>query len=271
MNKTKNYTVMSNEHLKDKRLSLKAKGLLSVMLSLPDTWDYSISGLVAICKESETAVKSTLNELKSCGYLVVTKKMPDETESGRIEYVYDIFEHAKTGKQADKKQGVENLGVENLEVESLGVENVRQLSTKKSNTDKSNTDKSTTNKKKKEGTRAGYDEIINDYTENEELRSVLIEFVKMRKMMKKPPTNRALSLLLTSKKGLDGLASTDAEKIDIVQQSIMRSWLGFFPLKDDGSKPSAQSKKDSRNESSWEKTEEDIQDEEAWMKNIIVC
>lgn len=232
MNKTKNYTVMSNEHLKDKRLSLKAKGLLSVMLSLPDTWDYSISGLVAICKESETAVKSTLNELKSCGYLVVTKKMPNETESGRIEYVYDIFEKAQTGKQAVEKQGVENQGVENLGVENLGVENVRQLSTKESSTDKSNTDKSNTNNKKKEGKRAGYDEIINDYTDNAELRSSIVEFVKMRKMMKKPLTNRALSLLLTSKKGLDGLASTDAEKIDIVQQSIMRGWMGFFPLKD---------------------------------------
>lgn len=227
MNKTKNYTVMSNEHLKDKRLSLKAKGLLSVMLSLPDTWDYSISGLVAICKESETAVKSTLRELKSCGYLVVTKKMPNETESGRIEYVYDIFEKAQTEKQLVEKQGVENLGVE-----SLGVENVRQLNTKEANTDKSNTDKANTNNKKKEGKRAGYDEIIASYTENVELRSALIEFVKMRKMMKKPLTNKALSLLLTSKKGLDGLASTDAEKIDIVQQSIMRGWMGFFPLKD---------------------------------------
>lgn len=217
MNKTKNYTVMSNEHLKNRRLSLKAKGLLSVMLSLPDTWDYSISGLVAICKESETAIKSTLNELKSCGYLVVTKKMPNETESGRIEYVYDIFEKTQT-----EKQSVENLGVE-----SLGVENVRQLSTKEPSTDKSNTDNG-----KKEGKRAGYDEIIASYTENGELRSALVEFVKMRKMMKKPLTNKALSLLLTSKKGLDGLASTDAEKIDIVQQSIMRGWLGFFPLKD---------------------------------------
>ena len=90
----------------------------------------------------------------------------------------------------------------------------------------------TTNNKKKEGKRAGYDEIIDSYTENGELRSALVEFVKMRKMMKKPLTNKALSLLLTSKKGLDGLASTDAEKIDIVQQSIMRGWQGFFPLKD---------------------------------------
>ena len=138
VSKTKNYTVMSNEHLKDRRLPLKAKGLLSVMLSLPDTWDYSISGLVAICKESETAVKSTLDELKSCGYLVVTKKMPNETESGRIEYVYDIFEKAQTEKQGVEKQGVENLGVEN----------VRQSSTKESSTNKSNTDESSADKKK---------------------------------------------------------------------------------------------------------------------------
>lgn len=241
MNKTKNYTVMSNEHLKDKRLSLKAKGLLSVMLSLPDTWDYSISGLVAICKESETAVKSTLDELKSCGYLLVTKKMPNETESGRIEYVYDIFEKAQAEKQpvekqevekqGVEKQGVENLGVENLGVEILGVENVRQLNTKESNTKESNTKELSTNKKK-ERKLAGYDEIIANYTENGELRSALVEFVKMRKMMKKPLTDKALSLLLTSKRGLDCLASNDAEKIDIVQQSIMRGWMGFFPLKD---------------------------------------
>ena len=268
VNKTKDYTVMSNEHLKDKRLSLKAKGLLSVMLSLPDTWDYSINGLVAICKESETAVKSTLNELKSHGYLAVTKKMPDETESGRIEYVYDIFEHAQTGKQGAgkqgagkqgvEKQGVENLGVENLGVESLGVENVRQLNTEelnteesntdKSKTDKSNTDKPSTDNKRKEGTRAGYDEIIDGYTENGELRNALVEFVKMRKMKKNPLTNGALHLLLTSKMGLDGLASSDAEKIDIVNQSTMRGWMGFFPLKDDGNSRQAKQGKEQSQE-----------------------
>lgn len=168
MNKTKNYTVMSNEHLKDKRLSLKAKGLLSVMLSLPDTWDYSISGLVAICKESETAVKSTLNELKSCGYLVVTKKMPNETESGRIEYVYDIFEKAQTEKQLVEKQGVENLGVENL-----GVENVRQLSTKESSTDKSNTKESNTKKKEP---RHKYGEYQNVLLSDSDMEKLKVEF-----------------------------------------------------------------------------------------------
>lgn len=67
INKTKDYTVMSNRHLKEKEMSLKAKGLLSLMLSLPETWDYSIEGLVAICKENHSAIKSTLNELKNMG------------------------------------------------------------------------------------------------------------------------------------------------------------------------------------------------------------
>ena len=98
--------------------------------------------------------------------------------------------------------------------------------------DSSTKDPSTKEPKERKKPAETYDSIIDSYTENGELRSALVEFVKMRKMMKKPLTNKALSLLLTSKKGLDGLASTDAEKIDIVQQSIMRGWMGFFPLKD---------------------------------------
>ncbi len=111
INKTKDYTTMSNYHFKDKRLSLKAKGLLSEMLSLPENWDYSIAGLVAINKEEETAIKSTLNELKQFNYLVVNKLMPNETDSGRYEYVYDIYEMPK--KQEGDFLGVEIQGVEN--------------------------------------------------------------------------------------------------------------------------------------------------------------
>ena len=92
VNTNTNYTVMSNTHLRDRNLSLKAKGLLSVMLSLPPYWDYSIEGLCAICKEKETSVQSALKELKTYGYLIVTKKLPNETASGRFEYVYDVFE-----------------------------------------------------------------------------------------------------------------------------------------------------------------------------------
>ena len=60
INKNDNYTVMSNYHLKDKNLTYKAKGLLSFMLSLPDDWDYSMNGLVAISKENISAIRSAL-------------------------------------------------------------------------------------------------------------------------------------------------------------------------------------------------------------------
>lgn len=124
VNKTKDYSVISNHHIKDKNLSLKAKGLLSVMLALPDTWSYSVSGLVAICKENETSVNSALKELKDCGYLIVTKLMPNETKSGRIEYIYDVYE---IPKQEGKKQDLENLCLENLHLENQDVENKGQL------------------------------------------------------------------------------------------------------------------------------------------------
>lgn len=114
VNKSKDYVTMSNYHFKEKDMSLKAKGLLSEMLSLPDNWDYSIRGLVAINKESESSIKNTLEELKKFGYLRITKLLPNQTKTGRIEYVYDIFEK----KQEGKKQEVENLGVEFLEVEN---------------------------------------------------------------------------------------------------------------------------------------------------------
>lgn len=126
INKTKDYTVMSNYHLKDNSISLKAKGLLSQMLSLPEEWDYTVEGLCSINKESRTAIESALDELKKVGYLVVTKLLPNQTKSGRIEYQYDIYE--------TPEQGVEKQGVENLGVEFLGVENHQQLNTNKSST-----------------------------------------------------------------------------------------------------------------------------------------
>lgn len=132
VNKTRDFTVMSNYHFRETKMSLKAKGLLSLMLSLPDDWDYSINGLVSICKENETAITSTLKELKAFGYLTVTKKMPNETESGRIEYVYDVFERPQNQDrdfQDTEKQDLENLGLENLGVENQGLENQGQLNT----------------------------------------------------------------------------------------------------------------------------------------------
>lgn len=143
VNKNSDYTVMSNYHLRDKTLSLKAKGLLSLMLSLPDDWDYSINGLVAICKEQKTSIVSTLNELKENKYVIVTKLMPDKSNTGRIEYIYDIYE------QPYEKQDIEKQGIENLCLENQCLENQPQLNTNKSNTKVLTTNKQNTKNKGK--------------------------------------------------------------------------------------------------------------------------
>jgi len=89
IDKNKNYTVMSNYHLRDKNLSFKAKGLLSFMLSLPEDWDYSLNGLVAVSKESKKAIRSIINELRENGYLVTEQT---RGEKGYYKYNYIIYE-----------------------------------------------------------------------------------------------------------------------------------------------------------------------------------
>lgn len=87
--KDKDYTVMSNYHFKDKELSLRAKGLLSMMLSLPDSWNYSLNGLNSICVESKTTIRNVIKELKEKHYLKVDEMRKDD---GKIYYEYIIFE-----------------------------------------------------------------------------------------------------------------------------------------------------------------------------------
>jgi hypothetical protein len=89
IHKTGNFTIISNTHLRDKKLSLKAKGLLTLMLSLPDNWDYSVNGLACICKEGKVAVQNTLDELEENRYLVRTK---ERNQHGRFTCVYEIYE-----------------------------------------------------------------------------------------------------------------------------------------------------------------------------------
>ena len=82
------YTVMSNYHLQDRNLSIKAKGLLSLMLSLPKDWDYSINGLVTLSKDGRSAVKHTLNELKQAQYLSIKEH---REPNGYFKYKYSVY------------------------------------------------------------------------------------------------------------------------------------------------------------------------------------
>ena len=85
--RTRDYTVMSNHHLKNRELSLKAKGLLSMMLSLPDEWNYTTRGLAAICMEGVESIGNTLKELENAGYIVRNRLRDDKGRITDTEYV----------------------------------------------------------------------------------------------------------------------------------------------------------------------------------------
>lgn len=88
--KNGNYTVMSNYHLDDDRLSLKAVGLLSKMLRLPDDWDYTIAGLTALCKDGKAAVQTALKELETAGYIQRSQSHGDNGAFAGYDYI--VFE-----------------------------------------------------------------------------------------------------------------------------------------------------------------------------------
>lgn len=133
--KNRNYTVMSNTHLKDKRLSLKAIGLLSIVLGLPEDWHYTVNGLVGIVKDGKDSVETAIKELKKNGYLRVEKIYPNEN-SNRIQYQYTFFENP----QEVDFQPLENQGIEKKSVETQVLENpYTYKDTNKPNTNKLNT------------------------------------------------------------------------------------------------------------------------------------
>lgn len=133
---------MSNIHLRDKDLSLSARGLLSTMLSLPPDWNYTIRGLASICKEGEKAVKSTLDELKQHGYLVVTKHSPDESHK-TYWYEYDVYEDPLILQESTKPQVSQAYPSEGVDQEGVVGEgllggrqiNIEGLSTNEASTE----------------------------------------------------------------------------------------------------------------------------------------
>ena len=218
VNKTKDYTVMANYHFRDKNLSLKAKGLLSMMLSLPDGWGYSIEGLVKLSSDGRASVMAALNELEKFNYL---KRSRARDLSGKLgEAVYDIFEQPMSDFPTLEKPTLEKPTLENRTLLNTNRLNTKVLNTNNKKVSKAQSSKPVEN----------FNSIIEEATESEELRSALIEFVKFRKLVKRPMTNKALELIISK---LNKLGSSDREKVEIINQSIERGWAGVFALKSD--------------------------------------
>ena len=104
--KTRDYTVMSNYHLRDMSLSLKAKGLLSLMLSLPENWDYTMKGLSRICKDGIDSISGGIRELEAHGYLIRERIRNENGQLGAIEYT--ILEQPKPPEPTQEKPKREN-------------------------------------------------------------------------------------------------------------------------------------------------------------------
>ncbi len=153
--RTRDYTVMSNYHLKDTSLSLKAKGLLSMFLSFPEDWNYSTRGLAAICKEGVDAIGSTIKELEKAGYII---RRQLRGANGRItDTEYIIYEKPQppepSAPDADEPDmpppdtalpHTENPDVADPDMDAPHTENPAQLNINQFKTQKSNTQRSNT-------------------------------------------------------------------------------------------------------------------------------
>jgi hypothetical protein len=211
--KSKDYTIMSNFHLKDKELSLKAKGLLSFMLSLPESWDYSVRGLATILPESDGTIKSTLKELEVTGYLVRDQRVDPQTgKFGKAEYtLYEKPHNNKEVEPWDKNPPAVKPTAENC---------LTNIYTKKQSTKKES--------KKEKNIGVSYEEIIDPLVKDPKVKQAIYEFIKMRSMIRKPLTNSALSMILSKLESLSG--GNDVSKVKILEQSIINSYSDIFPV-----------------------------------------
>lgn len=170
VNKNRNYTVMSNAHLRDKRLSLKAVGLLSKMLSFNDGWKFSTRGLASICKEGPDAILSALRELENNGYLV---RYRERDAKGRMSsMIFDIFESPQTDKPDEESPHMEKPDVDSPDMDNPHGENPAQINTNQVITQKRNNSLSNYQSINLDGMdgmseRERYEEIIRDNLELE--------------------------------------------------------------------------------------------------------
>ena len=138
--KTRDYTVMSNHHLRNTNLSLKAKGLLSLMLSLPENWDYTTKGLARICKDGVDSICAGVWELEEQGYVIRERVRNPNGQLGAIEYT--ILEQPRPLER--EKPERENPILDSPVLEEPEQGNPAQLNTKESSKQKSKTDLSST-------------------------------------------------------------------------------------------------------------------------------
>ncbi len=151
--KTSNYTVMANHHLRDKQLSLKAKGLLSLLLSLPDTWEHSVAGYAAICRDGVDGITTAIKELEAKGYIIRTRLRNEKGHFRDTEYtIFELPQIMETVSTSNREEPIlEKPILDKPTLERPILENPTQLNTKLINTEELNKEVSNPNLIKQKG------------------------------------------------------------------------------------------------------------------------
>jgi hypothetical protein len=205
IHKTNNFTVMSNYHFREKGMSLKAKGLLSLMLSLPNDWNYSVAGLVTLSKDGKDSVMTALAELEKFGYLTRQQLVNEKGQFSGVEY--HIFEQPQEQKPVAEKPNEEKENTEKSHAENRPQLNTNQLNT-----------------------------IFNKLlyllnTQDMELVELYQEYIKNREDNKNPLTEKGLERLIARAKKLSkGNVRVEKEMLDA---SIRNNWKDIYLPKEE--------------------------------------
>lgn len=213
--KKSNYTVVDNTFIRDMGLSMKAKGLMLLMLSLPPEWDYSVAGLAAICKEGMTAIRGALKELEDAGYL---RRERRNNEKGYFVYEYILTEIPQP--QHGNLNAVEEYAADTY-AEETHTENRPQLNKDISSKEELNTD----NFEREKNTEEEVYEIL-EGIKDKELRDLYTDYVIQRREQGSPLTPKGLHMLIARGYRLsDGDISIHRA---IVETAIINSWMNLY-------------------------------------------
>lgn len=207
--KNNNYSVVHNGFINNSELSFKAKGILLYFLSKPDNWNFYVKEIAKDSTDGVESIRSGIKELEDHGY--VHKNLKRDS-SGKLSGGYDFTVYEIAQPKCDSTETVKNQNgiLPNRENHSL-----------------LNTELILNTNNKKEKGKTEFDEVINSYTENQDLKNAIYEFIKYRKSIKATLTTLALKKNLNK---LNNISSSDKEKIAILENSIMNGWKGLFPL-----------------------------------------
>ena len=220
IHKTNNFTVMSNHHFKEKQMSLKAKGLLSLMLSLPDDWNYSVSGLVRLSKDGKDSVMSALQELEKFGYLSRSQQFNAKGQFSGIEY--NIYEQPQTENPDTVKQDAAKPISAKQDAEKPRQLNTNQLKNKENkNIKELSTNENTISESEL------YEILLS--IGDSDLAELYREYVEWRNTTDAPLTKQGLKMLIKRCERLSEY-NTATQKA-MIETSLIQGWKNVFSPK----------------------------------------